>query len=91
MNKRGVIPLFFFLCLFIIGKNTVAQPGNGKLLISFQHIANGKPLVLRDSSYTNAFNEIYQVTRLKYYISNIPCWESASILNRRRNPGYVAT
>ncbi len=71
MNRRRVIPLTFFLCLLFIGNNAVAQAGHGKLLISFQHIANGKPLVLRDSSYTNAFNENYQVTRLKYYISNI--------------------
>ncbi|MBC7937529.1 MAG: hypothetical protein H7Y86_19450 [Rhizobacter sp.] len=37
----------------------------------FNITANGKPLLLNDSSYTNGFNEAYQVTRLKYYISNI--------------------
>ncbi len=44
---------------------------NGALQIRFNITANGKTLTLNDSSYTNAFNESYQVTRLKYYISNI--------------------
>jgi hypothetical protein len=42
-----------------------------QVTIKFNAVANGKKLVLNDSSYTNAFNESYQVSRLKYYISNI--------------------
>src|SRR6218665_1765841 len=53
--------------LSIIFSTTQAQ----QIIIQFHHIANGKPLVLADSSYTNPFGEKYQITRLKYYISNI--------------------
>ena len=42
-----------------------------QIVIKFHHTANGKPLVLQDSSYTNPFGELYQLTRLKYYISHI--------------------
>jgi hypothetical protein len=70
MNKGRVIRLLFCICWMIPGKFIFAQAGQGVLRISFQHTANGKPLVLRDSSYTTPFNESYQVTRLKYYISN---------------------
>ncbi len=43
----------------------------GKLLLRFHVWANNNELVLADSSYTNAFNESYQINRLKFYISNI--------------------
>ncbi|RYD83152.1 MAG: hypothetical protein EOP53_01660 [Sphingobacteriales bacterium] len=42
-----------------------------EVVIKFHHTANGKRLVLQDSTYSNAFNEPYQLTRLKYYISDI--------------------
>jgi hypothetical protein len=71
MNKFPAIKLVLFLCTIITGKFTNGQQRSAELLISFQHTANGKPLVLKDSSFTNAFGEQYQVTRLKYYISNI--------------------
>ncbi len=71
MNNPGLIKLLFFLCCMIPAKFVFAQGAQGALRISFQHSANGKPLILRDSSYTTPFNEPYQVTRLKYYISNI--------------------
>jgi hypothetical protein len=45
--------------------------GQRKVVIKFEHIANGKKIVLNDSTYTNAFAEKYTVSKLKYYISNI--------------------
>jgi hypothetical protein len=72
MNKIGAIKLLYLVySLLLITGSAAAQSKGGELLISFQHSANGKPLVLKDSSYTNSFNENYNVTRLKYYISNI--------------------
>jgi hypothetical protein len=47
------------------------QHSSAQVAIRFNVIANGKALVLNDSSYTNFFNEPYQVSRLKYYISNV--------------------
>jgi hypothetical protein len=43
----------------------------GTLKIIFINTANGKPVVLRDSLYSNYFGEQYSVSKLKYYISNI--------------------
>src|SRR6188768_3914701 len=72
MNKsKAIRPLFLIYLLLGVAGNSVAQSKTGELLISFQHTANSKPLVLKDSSYTNSLNELYQVSRLKYYISNI--------------------
>ena len=45
--------------------------GNGKLSITFINTANGKPVVLRDSAYSNYFGEQYTISKLKYYISNL--------------------
>lgn len=74
MIKRETIRSLFlvYLLLFVAG-NLTAQHKTGELLINFQHIANGKPMILKDSSYTNSFNENYNITRLKYYISNVHC------------------
>ncbi|MBS1734667.1 MAG: hypothetical protein JST02_15340, partial [Bacteroidetes bacterium] len=43
----------------------------GKLSITFINTANGKPVVLRDSAYSNYFGEQYTISKLKYYISNL--------------------
>ncbi|MBC7866171.1 MAG: hypothetical protein H7X88_01445 [Gloeobacteraceae cyanobacterium ES-bin-316] len=48
-----------------------AQVKNPHLLLRFVNKANGKPIVLLDSAYSNNFEESYQLTRLKYYISDI--------------------
>lgn len=49
----------------------IAQSGTGELVVNFSHTANGKQIVLRDSTYLNSFGESYQLSRLKYYISNV--------------------
>jgi len=65
---------FAFLMVFCI---TTAFSGNkinvktGTLKINFLNTANGKPVVLKDSVYTNPSGEQYNITKLKYYISNI--------------------
>ncbi len=43
----------------------------GKVKIKFDHIANGKKLILNTESYTNNSNESFTVSLLKYYVSNI--------------------
>lgn len=62
------LPLF--ISLFIISNSLQAQ-NYGRLVLRFNPVANNKKLVLSDSSYTNAFNETYQVSRLKFYISKV--------------------
>lgn len=42
-----------------------------KLTLHFINIANGKKVVLHDSIYSTPLGEPYNITKLKYYISNI--------------------
>lgn len=57
--------------LLVILFQANAQSKIAEFKLRFINTANGKPLVLLDSTYKNAFGESYQVTKLKYYISNI--------------------
>jgi hypothetical protein len=70
-NSKAITLIFLSYLMLAVSGNTTAQFKKGELLISFQHTANGKYLVLTDSIYTTSVNESYKVTRLKYYISNI--------------------
>lgn len=72
MSKHFLLKL---LCLagFLCTQNASmqAQVKTSEVIIQFQNMANNRPIGLRDSVYTNSFGEPYQVTKLKYYISNI--------------------
>ncbi len=63
MNKYIFLMGILFFSIYSFGQK--------KILIKFVHIANGKKIVLNDSSYANNFNEKYTVSKLKYYVSNI--------------------
>lgn len=71
MIKTVLKNIGFSIALACICNDDCIAQTKGELLLRFNITANGKTLTLNDSSYTNAFNESYQVTRLKYYISNI--------------------
>jgi hypothetical protein len=59
---------FFLWVILFFSLNCFGQK---KIVIKFEHIANGKKIVLNDSTYTNAFGEKYTISKLKYYVSNI--------------------
>jgi hypothetical protein len=48
-----------------------AQDDAPNLVIHVNFKANGRPLILNDSSYTNVFGEKYSISRLKFYMSHI--------------------
>ncbi len=62
------IPSIFFLLSGFNNKLPVNK--NGRLVIHFLNIADGKKIA-RDSIYQNAFGEAYTVSKLKYYASNV--------------------
>ncbi len=70
MNKTFLTTEAFFFLWMFCSVQCMAQ-NHGNLLLRFHVMANNKALVLADSSYTNAFNESYNISRLKFYISNI--------------------
>ncbi|MEO7524018.1 MAG: MbnP family protein [Ferruginibacter sp.] len=59
------------ICLMAVFSFRNASVKTGTLKITFVNTANGKQIVLRDSMYNNAFGEQYNISKLKYYISNV--------------------
>jgi hypothetical protein len=59
--------------IFLLGMIVFSLNGFGqkKIVIKFEHIANGKKILLNDSLYENNFGEKYSISKLKYYVSNI--------------------
>ena len=80
MSKPLLLKLLCLAC-FVYTQNTSirAQTNTGEVIVQFQNVANNRPIALRDSFYTNSFNETYQVTKLKYYISNIQLTGSRNV------------
>ncbi|MCY7292634.1 MAG: hypothetical protein LH615_10700 [Ferruginibacter sp.] len=66
MNK-----FIFFIGVIAFSNSAFAQKKKTYCTVVFETIVNGKKIVLNDSNYTNAFNENYTVSKLKYYVSNI--------------------
>lgn len=52
---------------------TVPDSLAGEFKVSFNHTANGQPLVINTPTlqYSNSLNQPYKVTMLKYFISNV--------------------
>ena len=69
MNRKYISGLLFFAGMCCL-QQSYAQKNEASITLRFQYIANDKPLVLADSTYTNAFGEQYTITKLKFYISN---------------------
>lgn len=60
----------FFLFVLAFSCAFGQQKRNKNLVIHFNYIANGKPLIA-DSNYSNALGETYSLSKFKFYISNI--------------------
>lgn len=60
-----------FILIFSAVTQADAQLTTARIKIVFKHQANNKILVPGDSSYINDFGEKYQVTKFRYYISNV--------------------
>lgn len=71
------VDLFLLFFLISITTGAFAQPSGSQVQVSFSFMANGRPIILTDSSYTNIFNEPYTVSRLKFYITDINLFSSA--------------
>lgn len=73
------------LCFFY--NNAQAQPNisgtqeKGYLKIIFNNHIHHKSVVLYDSTYTNPFGETYQLTKLKYYISNTVLYSKGEVVH----------
>lgn len=61
--------IYIILILFVISLTNYAQ--NGLLNLNFENFVGNKPVELNTTQYINASKETYNITKLKYFISNI--------------------
>lgn len=70
-----MIRLFTFcicvLFVFTAFGQTPSVKSDRECVIQFMNEANGKKIILNDSTYINSFGEKYSVSKLKYYVSEI--------------------
>jgi hypothetical protein len=59
------------VCLLVMVASSFCKTEKTKLKITFENIIDGRKICLNDSIYTNPFGEKYNITKLKYYVSNI--------------------
>lgn len=71
-NILFCIAIFFFALLHISAyKNKpVTKEKTGTVKITFINTVKGTPVELNTGSYTNSFDEIYSISKFKYYISH---------------------
>ena len=60
---------YLLLLLFTISLTNYAQ--SGLLTLKFENFVGNKPVELNTVQYVNSSNETYNITKLKYFISNI--------------------
>lgn len=70
--KKIFILIVTSVILFACKKNkTTKWPENAKVTVEFRNSVQGKPLEYGKLLYTNSAGNLYSVTLLKYYISNV--------------------
>lgn len=70
----------------------IPYDSSGKMTLSFQHEVDGKPLVKNEMIYVNAAGNLYMITELKYFISDITLFNSNGttyLVNRSKDIFYV--
>lgn len=72
LQKKSRWLIFMAIAIMIVSLLSFKsqQPKQGIVKITFINTANGKPIVLIDSMYSNFFGEQYSINKLKYYISD---------------------
>jgi len=68
---RIIIPIFILSICFTIITSCDSKSNNGKLQIQFEHRVNGQALVKDQMIYTNAIGNLYKISGLKYFISDV--------------------
>lgn len=83
MNIAKALSILIFsslLLLFACKKDAldsiVKQEKYGKVAFKFLHYVNGKPLIKDSLMYNNAFQKLYSVYGLKYFLSEFSLWKS---------------
>lgn len=78
--KKNIIRLFFSVLIFALvsckkESSQIDSTVKGELTLKFDHLVGGKKLQL-NTEYKNAIDEIFTISTVKYYISNITATDS---------------
>lgn len=65
------ISLFSVVMLAVLGFGCNADKGKGEIILEIKHTISGQPLTLNEMKYTNLAGNLYSVSKLQYYISNV--------------------
>ena len=76
-----MIRIKFLCCFLFVGEIVMAQKN---IFVKFEAIANGKKIVLNDSSYTNSFGEKYTLSKLKFYVSNLGFVQKINFVDKQK-------
>lgn len=72
MRNNSILIYFFFSWLLIAcKKNDNSEVKNGIVKITLRNTVKGNPMVLNTGNYTNSHGEQYNITKFKYYLSNV--------------------
>jgi hypothetical protein len=73
MKSLICISLILGIAVFLssCGSKNDQQADSGHLVFSFEHYADGSPLVFDQMNYTNAAGNKYEVTEIQYFISDL--------------------
>jgi hypothetical protein len=67
----GHLIILVGFCLLAMAPSSYQKTEKTSLKITFENTINGRKIHLNDSVYANPFGEKYNITKLKYYVSNI--------------------
>ncbi|WP_282637370.1 MbnP family protein [Sphingobacterium thalpophilum] len=71
MKRSLYLSALLFVVIFTAAKTVKKVAGTGNVLLRFENLVDGKPLILNTGHYKNAHGDDFTVSALKYYISNI--------------------
>lgn len=86
---RALIGYLFIVVLLSACDQQSDSSPSVALKIRIEHEITGQPLIMDSMMYTNASGELYSVSRLQYFISNISLYYHNSFLYRSDSVYYI--
>jgi hypothetical protein len=80
-----LIPGLFIVCSSLQQKEPFNQNKTASVKIIFINTIKGNKIVLNDSTYINPFEETYNITKLKYYVSNVELQNADNIFKEKNS------
>src|SRR5450631_3850074 len=90
MNKLSkyywlLIPVLFAIISSFQQKKIFNQNAAAAVKIIFVNNVNGNNIVLKNCLYTNPFREEYNITKLRYYVTNVELQNANNIFKEKNS------